>query len=587
METRGIAPLVVVVIVAAVAGGSVAAPVAVDTIDVNPDSPLYALERLGERIKRVDDVSLMKERFTEFSKMCDKGKGSQFLHIQEETETLYDKLQNTLPETKKVEVANWLQAQEVRMAKNKVQLLKEAALRLKEELKGTVAENEVAKVVEDLQQCSQEVATNTEEVQARIELLKQKVENLMTPYVARVRLQTVKALEVGKKVGDFEIAVKAEVAKVKTPPTLDFQKELSEFDTKLAEIKAKLELAPQVAGWKAAEELVREAEEHRDKALEAAEDNKVPIGLIYSAKVLLERAEKILDHAIDWENEHAENWTEYEKAENLLEQRIEKLKTENAEALSVEALKVVAENIRNIVGKTQARLREVENEHDRKLGEALTAAREGYENLRAGLADALRQWRVSRGSWWDEVKQKGYLGAVLPLKAKITGEVDAQGNLSASYSENHQVSVDTAWGTFSIVAAGQGNLQAVLSGDRITGNLTASGSRSITSRYASGNWTLNITAEVSGTVSDSMVECDVRGNGTATGTHALTTEGGEGGSLEWTQSISFDVSGKIVGNLVEGRLEGWVFLYISNINAREISITRENIGGQQQIKLPM
>jgi DNA-directed RNA polymerase subunit L len=584
METRGIAPLVVVVIVAAVAGGSVAAPVAVDTIDVNPDSPLYALERLGERIKRVDDVSLMKERFTEFSKMCDKGKGSQFLRIQEETETLYDKLQNTLPETKKVEVANWLQAQEVRMAKNKVQLLKEAALRLKEELKGTVAENEVAKVVEDLQQCSQEVATNTEEVQARIELLKQKVENLRTPYVAKVRLQTVKALEAGKKVGDFEIAVKAEVAKVKTPPTLDFQKELSEFDTKLAEIKAKLELAPQVAGWKAAEELVREAEEHRDKALEAAEDNKVPIGLIYSAKVLLERAEKILDHAIDWENEHAEKWTEYKKAENLLEQRIEKLKTENAEALSVEALKVVAENIQEIVEETQARLRGMENEYSRKLEEAQTAVREGYENLRAGLADALRQWMVSRGSWWDEAKQKGYLGAVLPLKAKITGEVDAQGNLSASYSENHQVSVDTAWGTFSIVAAGQGSLQAVLSEDRVTGNLTASGSRSITSRYASGNWTLNITAEVSGTVSDSMVECDVRGNGTATGTHALTTEGG---SLEWTHSISFDVSGKIVGDLVEGRLEGWVFLYISNINAREISITRENIGGQQQIKLPM
>jgi hypothetical protein len=229
----------------------------------------------------------------------------------------------------------------------------------------------------------------------------------------------------------------------------------------------------------------------------------------------------------------------------------------------------------------------MENEYSRKLEEAQTAVTEGYESLRAGLADALRQWSVSRGSWWDEVKQKGYLGAVLPLKAKITGEVDAQGNLSASYSENHQVSVDTAWGTFSIVAAGQGNLQAVLSGDRITGNLTASGSRSITSRYASGNWTLNITAEVSGTVSDSMVECDVRGNGTATGTHALTTEGGEGGSLEWTHSISFDVSGKIVGNLVEGRLEGWVFLYISNINAREISITRENIGGQQQIKLPM
>jgi hypothetical protein len=577
MEAKGIAPLMIAVIVIVAGGASVATPVAVDSIDVDPDSPLYALERLGERIKGVSDVSAMKERFIEFSRMCDKGKGSQFLHIQDEVETLYGKL----PEPKKAEVAGWLKTQETRVAKNRVLLLKEAALKLGEELKGTTAAVEVEKVAGDLEACSQEVSTKPEEVQARIELLKQKLESLRVAHPARVKPEVVKALEAERKVGDFEVKVRAEVAARVEAPPVDLQKELGELELRLAEIKAKLELAPKVAGGKAAEALVREAEEHRDKALKAAEDNKVRIGLIHSAKVLLGRAEKILDHAIDWENEHAEDWTEYKRAESVLEQRIEKLKTENVEVLkSVQALTAVAIGIRENIQKTleavQPRLKEEENEYAKKLEEARTAVAEGYENLRRSLVDAAMQWTIRRMGWTEEAKQKGCLGALLPLKVKISGSVDAEGKLSVVVSENREVSAETAWGTFSMAVSMQGSLQGQISEGKVDGTLSVSGSRSITTKYTSVSWSLSLQdVKVTGTVSDSTVECDVKGSGTATGTHAVSIERG---SLNWKHSVSFEVSGKIVGSLVGGKLEGWMYLYISNVSTREISVP-ETFGG--------
>jgi hypothetical protein len=519
----------------------------------------------------------MKERFTEFSKMCDKGKGSQFLYIQDEVETLYGKL----PESRKAEVAGWLKTQETRVAKNKVLLLKEAALKLREELKGTTTAVEAEKVADDLEACSREISAKPEEVQARIELIKQKLENLRAAHPARVKPEVAKALEAEGKAGDFEIKVKAEVAARVEAPPVDLQKELGELELKLAEIKAKLELAPKVAGGKAAEVLVREAEEHMDRARKVAEDNRVVVGLVRSAEVLLERAEKILEHAIDWENEHAEDWAEYKRTESILEQRIEKLKTENVEVLkSVQALTAVAvgirENVQRAVEAVQTRLKEEENEYAEKLEEARTAVAEGYENLRRSLVDAVTQWTSRRIGWTEEAKQKGCLGASLPLKVKIYGSVDAEGKLSVVVSENREVPAETAWGTFSMAVSVQGSLQGQISEGKVDGTLSVSGSRSITTKYTSGSWSLSLQdVKVTGTVSDSTVECDVKGSGTATGTHAVSIERG---SLNWTHSVSFEVSGKIVGSSVGGKLEGWMYLYISNVNTREISVP-ETFGG--------
>ncbi len=52
MSQAGVATAVAVVAVVAVMGGSVGVPVAVDSVaDPNPTSPLYGLERAGEKIK--------------------------------------------------------------------------------------------------------------------------------------------------------------------------------------------------------------------------------------------------------------------------------------------------------------------------------------------------------------------------------------------------------------------------------------------------------------------------------------------------------------------------------------------------------
>jgi hypothetical protein len=61
----------------------------------------------------------------------------------------------------------------------------------------------------------------------------------------------------------------------------------------LAEIEAKLQLAPMVAGGKAARRLVEEAKKHRNMSENALKENSLgaAAGLLHAAEELLERAE--------------------------------------------------------------------------------------------------------------------------------------------------------------------------------------------------------------------------------------------------------------------------------------------------------
>ncbi|MEM2600488.1 MAG: hypothetical protein QXE29_01940, partial [Candidatus Hadarchaeales archaeon] len=75
MESRGIAPLIAVVVIVTALGTSTAIPVAASVADVDPDHPLYSLKRIGERIRGLSDVEQMKLRWQEYQKMVEKGKG--------------------------------------------------------------------------------------------------------------------------------------------------------------------------------------------------------------------------------------------------------------------------------------------------------------------------------------------------------------------------------------------------------------------------------------------------------------------------------------------------------------------------------
>ncbi|MBS3815346.1 MAG: hypothetical protein KGY45_02135, partial [Hadesarchaea archaeon] len=81
MNEAGVAVIAVAVATVAVAGGAVGTPVAVDEMDVQPDSPLYGLEKAGESIKEATvaggqgwEIARGEERTQEYEYMASKAK---------------------------------------------------------------------------------------------------------------------------------------------------------------------------------------------------------------------------------------------------------------------------------------------------------------------------------------------------------------------------------------------------------------------------------------------------------------------------------------------------------------------------------
>ncbi|KXB09510.1 hypothetical protein AKJ46_00265 [candidate division MSBL1 archaeon SCGC-AAA833K04] len=98
MSQAGVATVTIAVAVVAVAGGVVGTPVAVDQMDVQPDSPFYGLERVGEAIKEATfaggqgwEIARGRERTREFVNMADKGKASDYTDLLNDAEDRFKK----------------------------------------------------------------------------------------------------------------------------------------------------------------------------------------------------------------------------------------------------------------------------------------------------------------------------------------------------------------------------------------------------------------------------------------------------------------------------------------------------------------
>ncbi|KXB03752.1 hypothetical protein AKJ45_00685 [candidate division MSBL1 archaeon SCGC-AAA261F19] len=85
MSEAGVATATVLIAVVAVAGGAIGTPLAVDEVDVQPDSPLYGLEKAGEAIKEATfaggqgwEITRGRERVSEFINMVSKGKSEDY-----------------------------------------------------------------------------------------------------------------------------------------------------------------------------------------------------------------------------------------------------------------------------------------------------------------------------------------------------------------------------------------------------------------------------------------------------------------------------------------------------------------------------
>jgi hypothetical protein len=567
MEVKGIAPLVIAVIVVVAGGASAAIPVAVDSIDVDPDSPLYALERLGERIKGVSDVSAMKERFMEFSRMCDKGKGADFQHIYNEFSSTYEKLMQKLPDAEKAKILEWAAQQEARMVKNRIQLLKQVAIELKKSLKGTSEEVVLENVIQELDACTREVETKVAEVKSKLELLKQKVQEIKESR-PRIYVDTKAniAATIEQSSQTKELEIRAEAEERKSVKVENLLEEYQQFDSELAEIEAKLQLAPMVAGGKAARRLVEEAKKHRNMSESALKENRLgaAAGLLHVAEELLGRAQMILDHATEWEKEHASQWRAYQNACSKIE---EKLK---------EWGKVGLENLRALLARQveiQKRFTEVEENYWEEETEAEEGLRKGCSDTLNYVQKAVRDWASRKEEFKSKVEPMGGICVTAPWRIPVSGTIDAQGNLTISFSLSTSNVIAVDWGQITHERSISGNITAGVAGGKVEGNLNANGTGKITSKYSTFSKNISITATVEGTISDSVIECDVHGTGTGSVSFSFSLAT----SIEWTHTVTFDVEGKLVGEVSNGTFNGNLYLKIVNVHTTGINITREPI----------
>jgi len=315
-DQRGVAALAVALIVAASMGAAIAVPVAVDAADVDPDHPLYGLERLGERIRMVSDEDQMKERWSEYARLVDRGKGLAYRNILDE---FTEKMQSVVPENAeaKQNVVMWMQEQMPGIGRVKLGLMKELCEKLRENT--PAAYDELENILEDLENIEQELPTADNEmmenIRAHLVLIAEQLRQIAEQHenaLDKIR----EYFDIDNRLTDADARENAEVGMGRgqiTPAEFEneFENELEKFNEKLSEVQAMLEGAPEnVSGTRAAERLVGVAVELRDNAVAAYGENKMrsALALIRAADVHLSNAERILEHASEWEPKFRENW---------------------------------------------------------------------------------------------------------------------------------------------------------------------------------------------------------------------------------------------------------------------------------------
>ena len=107
---KGVAPIIVLVILLASTGAAVATPVIADAAKVSADSPMYGLRLLGEKIRMASDEDQMKARWADYIDLVNRGKGLEYKQVLQEFQ---DKLQKVAPGDVdvKTEVVGWMQQQ--------------------------------------------------------------------------------------------------------------------------------------------------------------------------------------------------------------------------------------------------------------------------------------------------------------------------------------------------------------------------------------------------------------------------------------------------------------------------------------------
>ena len=353
---KGIAPIIVLTILLMSTGAAIATPVVVDAVGVDPDSPLYGLGRLGERIRMASDEEQMKKRWGEYSRMVNRGKGLEYQSILEEFQEKMESVAPSDAEAKK-EIVRWMQEQmlgiglvELKLAKQFSQDLKKQMANIPGAIRELENETEVLERLENqFPNASPELQEN---ILARLRLITQELQLIARQLGNQPPRGLRNYFHIDNMMIDLDIRMNIHAKNDNWRPTPEnavefFNAKLGEFNEKLTEIQVKLEGAPENApGRQAAERQVELAVKLRDNAVEAnnSDNVKKAILLLRTAYIHLNNADKILEHADEWEKKFSEQWKDWKKGwENIKPRLLENEKWKEIQKNFQEYIKDIRE----------------------------------------------------------------------------------------------------------------------------------------------------------------------------------------------------------------------------------------------------
>lgn len=319
LDQRGVAATTVFVIIAISSGAAVVTPAAVDVVGVDPDHPLYGLERLGERIRMIGDEDQMMERWGEYQRMVAKGMGLGYKVILEE---FVQKMREVVPGdvAAKQDIVQWMQEQSPEIGSVQLKLFKELGAKLKEDLEGLTEvpeeiENEIEEIENYLGEWQDASSELRENIKAHLRLIRERLENIAERHSERVRKPLFAYFDIDNILFEADLMASVEL-KIHGiwPPSLpvEFEEKLEEFENKLSEIEIMLEGSENTPGKRAVERLLEVAVRHRDNALMAYENKvRMALALIHTADIHLRNVERILEHASEWEPKFKEEWVQW------------------------------------------------------------------------------------------------------------------------------------------------------------------------------------------------------------------------------------------------------------------------------------
>lgn len=321
LDQRGIAAIPLVVIIAVSTGAALATPVIVDVADVDPDSPFYGLERLGEQIRMVGNEDQMKERWSEYVRLVNRAKGLTYRHILEE---FVEKMQEVVPGDADAthEVVQWMQEQMPGIGEVRLRLLKELAQGIKTDLadlpdaSGAI-ENEINEIESYEGGLSTATPAQLENIMARAQVFRERLGSIANQYSHMIQRPVNVYLDLDNTIAEINTTTNIEVnITIVAPPTnlsARFDEKLADFDAGLAEVQTKTGELPEDSYLKTVVEgLINRATAIRNQAvgLKTAYPRRA-LFLLYKANLLLNQAKAIIEYATEWvPPEWVSGWTQ-------------------------------------------------------------------------------------------------------------------------------------------------------------------------------------------------------------------------------------------------------------------------------------